>query len=74
MSVEWCKSITLEAIEKYVKPEIFNADQVSQFTLTVFINELKRHEIKILWMEKVEHLTISTSNVFGEESNMNIFT
>ena len=47
MSVEWCKSITREAIEKYGKPEIFNTDQGSQFTSPVFINELKKHNIKI---------------------------
>jgi putative transposase len=47
MSVEWCKSITREAIEKYGKPEIFNTDQGSQFTSPVFINELKKYDIKI---------------------------
>ena len=47
MSAEWCKSITREAIEKYGKPEIFNTDQGSQFTSPVFINELKKHDIKI---------------------------
>lgn len=32
MSVEWCKSVTSQAIETYGKPEIFNTDQGSQFT------------------------------------------
>jgi putative transposase len=47
MSVEWCKSITKEAISEHGKPEIFNTDQGSQFTSPVFINELKSHDIKI---------------------------
>jgi putative transposase len=47
MSVEWCKSITQEAISEHGKPEIFNTDQGSQFTSPVFINELMSHDIKI---------------------------
>ena len=47
MSVEWCKSVTSQAIETYGKPEIVNTDQGSQFTSPVFINELKKHDIKI---------------------------
>lgn len=47
MSVEWCKSITQQAIREYGKPEIFNTDQGSQFTSPVFINELLKHDIKI---------------------------
>jgi len=47
MSVEWCKSITKEAIREHGKPEIFNTDQGSQFTSPVFINELQKHDIKI---------------------------
>ena len=47
MSVEWCKSITQEAIREHGKPEIFNTDQGSQFTSPVFINELQKHDIKI---------------------------
>lgn len=47
MSVEWCKSVTNEAIEKHGKPGIFNTDQGSQFTSPIFINILKKHDIKI---------------------------
>lgn len=47
MSVEWCKSITQEALGEHGKPEIFNTDQGSQFTSPVFINELQKHDIKI---------------------------
>ena len=47
MSVEWCKSVTNEAIEKHGKPGIFNTDQGSQFTSPIFINMLKKHDIKI---------------------------
>ena len=47
MSVEWCKSITDEAIKKHGKPEIFNTDQGSQFTSPIFVNMLKQQEIKI---------------------------
>jgi putative transposase len=47
MSVEWCKSITDEAIKKHGKPEIFNTNQGSQFTSPIFVNMLKQQEIKI---------------------------
>ena len=47
MSVEWCKSITKEAISEHGKPQIFNTDQGSQFTSPVFINELLSNDIKI---------------------------
>ena len=47
MSLEWCKSVTSQAIEAYGKPEIFNTYQGSQFTSPVFINELKKHVFKI---------------------------
>ena len=36
-----------DAIAKHGKPEIFNTDQGSQFTSSVFIEALKRHEVKI---------------------------
>jgi len=36
-----------EAIEKYGAPEIFNTDQVSQFTSDDFTNVLKKHDIQI---------------------------
>jgi len=47
MTAEWCTEVLKTAIEKHGKPEIFNTDQGSQFTSDVFINELKKNEIKI---------------------------
>lgn len=47
MTAEWCTEVLKEAIEKHGKPEIFNTDQGSQFTSDIFINELKKNEIKI---------------------------
>lgn len=47
MTAEWCAQVLKAAIEKQGTPEIFNTDQGSQFTSDVFINELKRNEIKI---------------------------
>ncbi len=47
MDTEWCRSITEETIEVHGKPEIFNTDQGSQFTSPIFINELKKNNIKI---------------------------
>lgn len=47
MDTEWCRSITEETIEIHGKPEIFNTDQGSQFTSPIFINELKKNNIKI---------------------------
>jgi putative transposase len=47
MTAEWCTEVLKAAIENYGKPEIFNTDQGSQFTSDVFINELKKNEIKI---------------------------
>ncbi|ACD67014.1 Integrase catalytic region [Sulfurihydrogenibium sp. YO3AOP1] len=40
-------SILEEAIEKYGKPEIFNSDQGSQYTLKEHIEKLKKNGIKI---------------------------
>lgn len=47
MTAEWCTQVAKEAIEEYGKPAIFNTDQGSQFTSDVFINNLKKNEIKI---------------------------
>ena len=47
MTAEWCTQVAREAIEEHGKPEIFNTDQGSQFTSDIFINELKKNEIKI---------------------------
>jgi putative transposase len=47
MSAEWCSEVVTEAIKKHGVPEIFNTDQGSQFTSTVFINTLIDNGIKI---------------------------
>lgn len=47
MEVEFCKSVVLEAIEKYGTPEIFNTDQGSQYTSVEFTDLLKNNNIKI---------------------------
>src|SRR5690606_31518067 len=41
MSAEWCRDVMQDAIAKHGKPEIFNTDQGSQFTSSVFIEALK---------------------------------
>ena len=44
---EFCVSALEEAIEKYGKPEIFNADQGVQFTSNNFVSNLNQHNIMI---------------------------
>src|SRR5690606_39708329 len=48
-SSDVCSSdlVMLGAMERHGKPEIFNTDQGSQFTSSVFIEALKKHEVKI---------------------------
>lgn len=44
----WHFILTLKtAMDSYGKPEIFNSDQGSQFTSSVFVAELRNHEIQI---------------------------
>ncbi len=47
MEVGFCKSVVIEAIEKYGTPEIFNTDQGSQYTSNEFTSLLKDNGIKI---------------------------
>src|SRR5690554_7083580 len=47
MSTEWCRDVMQDTIARHGKPEIFNTDQGSQFTSSVFIEALKRYEVKI---------------------------
>ena len=47
MSAEWCRDVMRDAMERHGKPEIFNTDQGSQFTSSVFIEALKGREVKI---------------------------
>jgi len=47
MDVSFCLEALDEAIEKYGKPEIFNTDQGSQFTIEAFTGRLKKEGIQI---------------------------
>ena len=47
MDAAFCTEAVEEAISKYGKPEIFNADQGSQFTSSAFTGLLHAHGIRI---------------------------
>ena len=47
MEASFCVETLEEALAKYVKPEVFNTDQGSQFTCAAFTDVLTRNEIKI---------------------------
>ncbi len=47
METDFCVAAVEEAIERYGTPEIFNTDQGSQFTSTVFTGMLQQHGIRI---------------------------
>jgi putative transposase len=47
MAVDFCIEAVEEALARYGRPEIFNTDQVSQFTSIDFTGLLHRHEIAI---------------------------
>ncbi len=47
LDASFCVDCLEEALLHYERPEIFNTDQGVQFTSTVFIDVLKREEIKI---------------------------
>ena len=57
--LSWRLSNTLEALERYGPPEIFNSDQGSQFTSVEFTDVLKEAGIRISmdgkgrWMDNV---------------------
>ena len=59
MEAEFCVEALCEAIERYGCPSIFNTDQGSQFTSSVWIDELKANDIRISmdgkgrWMDNV---------------------
>ncbi len=59
MDADFCVEALSEAIEKYGCPSIFNTDQGSQFTSSLWIDELKASGIKISmdgkgrWMDNV---------------------
>ncbi len=47
MDTEFCTDAVEEAITRYGTPEIFNTDQVSQFTSMAFTGLLGDHGIRI---------------------------
>ncbi len=47
MTAEFCVQTLQSALDKYPKPNIFNTDQGSQFTSTMFTDVLKNKEIQI---------------------------
>lgn len=47
MEAGWCKEIVASAIARYGSPEIFNTDQGSQFTSTLFTGYLLENGIKV---------------------------
>ena len=47
MDVSFCTQALQEAIDQYGTPEIFNTDQGSQFTSTIFTNMLDANNIRI---------------------------
>jgi len=47
LEAEFCVNSLIIALGKYQKPEIFNTDQGSQFTSTIWTDLLQKHSIKI---------------------------
>lgn len=47
MDAEFCVEVLDEAIAKYKVPEIFNTDQGSQFSSTLWINKLSMNKVRI---------------------------
>jgi len=47
MTTKWCVELLEDTIQKHGKPEIHNSDQGSQYTSELYIQTLKKHEVKI---------------------------
>ncbi|MCT4153617.1 IS3 family transposase [Elizabethkingia anophelis] len=47
MNAEWCRDIMLDTIARHGTPEIFNTDQGSQFTSSIFVKALQDAEVQI---------------------------
>jgi putative transposase len=47
MTTKWCVELLEDTIKKHGKPEIHNSDQGSQYTSELYIETLKKYEIKI---------------------------
>jgi putative transposase len=62
MEAEWCAEVLKEAIGEHGAPEMFNADQGSQFTSDVFIEVLNDNGITISMDGKGR----ATDNIFIE--------
>src|SRR5690606_14295692 len=47
MNAEWCRDVLVDTIQRHGKPEIFNADQGSQFTSEGFVKASQKNEVKV---------------------------
>jgi len=47
MTAEWCVELLNDTVDEYGTPEIHNSDQGSQYTCDLYLETLKKHEIKI---------------------------
>jgi len=47
MTKEWCCDLVNDTIEKHGTPEILNSDQGSQYTSNLYIETLKKQQVKI---------------------------
>lgn len=74
MDADFCVSALEEALAKYGKPDIFNTDQGSQFTSSVFTNVLRENGIRSPWTARDAGWTTSSSNDSGARSNTKMFT
>ena len=57
LDASFCTEALEEAIALYVTPQIFNTDQGSQFASDDFINILKEHDSKSVWMAESSERT-----------------
>jgi putative transposase len=46
MTKQWCCDLVNDTIEKYGVPEILNSDQGSRYTSNLYIETLKKQQIK----------------------------
>ena len=74
MDVGFCMDCLTEALNQYGAPEIFNTDQGSQFTSTLWINKLLEHGCKISMDGRGVPWTIFLLNGYGGVSNTRTFT
>ena len=67
MAKEWCCDLVNDTIEKHGVPEILNSDQRAQYTSNLYIELLKKKDIKISMDSKGRALdNIYILNVSGD--------